>query len=180
MDLEVIKIIIEALKLQAKGMQLRSSRYLVKYSQAINDMNAIGWEQWYKSRVATSLSKMFPKYKKKKSTLKIILMYTTVQWKSLWQSRNEMVHGNEASQRRLKKNDRINAELTYIYSRKHMYLAKDRDILLSNLEDHLKLSLSSKQNWLLLYKDYLQDSAKHYRILSKHGTKKISFYFERK
>ena len=107
-------------------------------------------------------------------------MHTTVQWKSLWKSRNEYVHGTDMAKRVLKKKDRVNAEITYIYSRRHLYMTKDRDILLPRLQDHLNLSLSSKQNWLLIYKDFLQDSAKRYRNLSQGGTKKIPSYFKRK
>ena len=179
-DPTLIEIIITALKLHAKGMTLRASRYPQKYQNAINDMNEIGWGQWYQSRVAISLCVLFPQKKKKGSSIKILLAHTTTQWKRLWKQRNEIVHGSEKQKQQIKKRDRVDAEITYIYSRRHLYMLRDREILLPSLREHLEQALFSKQNWLLLYKKHLQESAKTFRTITTKGTRKISEYFNKK
>ena len=178
-DPVLIEIIIQGLWTYIKGHSLRASRFPLKYRIAINEMNEIGWGQWFSSRVSKSLCKLFPTKKKKGSVIKLLLMHTTVQWKALWKSRNKIVHGTDTQARQMKKRDRVNAELTYIYSRRHIYLSKDRDLLFSNLQDHLNNTTSAKQNWLLLYKHYLQESARKYRKISTTGTRRIPYFFKK-
>ena len=108
-----------------------------------------------------------------------MLDHTLLQWKNLWQCRNDTVHSNEMNKSASEKRLRVQAELTHIYSRRDQYLARDKDILFDTLEDHKGLPTTSIQNWLLLYKDHLRESAKQSKRMALKNVKTIKEYFSK-
>ena len=115
--------------------------------------------------------------KKKISFIQIILEHTIQQWKILWQTRNDIVHSNDHNSRTSERKSRVHAELAHIYKRKEEYLSKDRDILFKTLEEHQELPVSSIQNWLILYKSYLRESAATAKKLAIQHVRNIKEYF---
>ena len=107
----------------------------------------------------------------------MILDHTLLQWKTLWQQRNDVVHNNETNARVSEKKLRVQAELTHIYKQREEYLSKDKDILFDTLEEHQALPLSTIQNWLLLYKNHLRNSAATAKKLSLKHVRSIKEYF---
>ena len=103
--------------------------------EAVLEQNNIGWDNWFKSRVALSLRNLFPKPVKKQSLLKQLLDHTAVRWKALWAERNDVVHGRAEGSISQQRKLRAIAELEYIYSRKHLYLLKDQERLFDSIEN---------------------------------------------
>ena len=87
-DLELIRLLIQTLKKHAGEEDLELELLPEKYRRAFQDQYEIGWQNWYKSRVAKSLRDLFPKPGKTGSVLLQLLNHTTSQWKVLWQERN--------------------------------------------------------------------------------------------
>ena len=68
-DPVLINILIAGIRSSLKERNLRSTRFPPQYRQAITDMNAIGWCNWFKNRISSSLKELFPKPNKKQSLL---------------------------------------------------------------------------------------------------------------
>ena len=106
--------------------------------------------------------------------------HTIKQWKELWNIRNSLVHGKTLQEIQRHRRDKAFAELDYIYQRRHLYLPKDQSLLFEDILEHKKLPLLSIQNWLLMYKKYLQDSAKLARKRALKGVSRITKFFKKK
>ena len=108
------------------------------------------------------------------------MSHTLTQCRELWIQRNEIVHGHQKNQQNSEKKRRIHAELDYVYQRRSKYLNKDQELLFDTVADHKELPLTSIQNWLLMYKQHLSESAVLAKKFSLHGVKRISQYFKKK
>ena len=107
-----------------------------------------------------------------------IIKQTFTLWKDLWSERNEVVHGVENKNKISERKRRVYAELQYIYSRRKLYLEKDKELLFETVEKHQELPISSIRNWLLLYKDVFTSSAVVAKRNALRGVKKIQNYFK--
>ena len=94
----------------------------------------------------------------------------------MWKNRNIIVHGNDKENQTNQQCMRAYAVLEYIYSRRRLYLEKDKALLLDTVEEHKRLPLSTILNWLLLYKKYFQTSAKKARRNTMKGMKTLNHF----
>ena len=85
-------------------------------------------------------------------------------------------HGTVDAQNKTQKTLCVHEELEYVYSRWSEYLNKDQDILFESVEDHKELPVYSIQNWLIMYKGYLSDSACTAKQLALKEVKNIKHY----
>ena len=108
----------------------------------------------------------------------MILDHTLNKWKELWNQCNECVHNHHDKSQLSEKTKRIHAELEHIYRRRKLYLCKDQDILFDNVDQHKELPVSSIQNWLLLYKNYFQESSSLAKKYALRGVSKITNFFK--
>ena len=150
-----------------------------QYRLAFQHQAEIGWSNWYKGRVAITLTRLFPRQPKQKYLIPQLLSHTLRQWTTLWSLRNEIVHGHHQSSALSEKTNRIHAELRHIYSKRAQYLSKDQDILMEDISLHLKLPITSIQNWIILYKAHLSESAQLAKKFALRGVYKITRYFKK-
>ena len=177
-NVECMQFIIQALEMHQQSKQLDISTLPQKFQIAFHHQHQIGWNNWYKGRIATSLHRLFLQKGKKKDILEMILSHTLTQWKELWIQRNNIVHDYNESNSISERTKRIHAELDFIYSRRLQYLHKDQDILLDSLEAHKKLPTSSIKNWLILYKTHLSESIQIARKNALVGVTRLTQYFK--
>ena len=177
-NVQCVEFIIQALELHNMNKQIDLSTLPHEFRQDFQHQQRIGWSNWYKGRIALLFCPLFPKGEQKFDYLKVILNHTLTQWKELWIERNAIVHGHHNNSKQSEKTLRVHAELEHIYKRKSQYLNKDQEILFDNIEQHKILPISSIQNWLLLYKHHLIESAQLAKKYSLIGVSKITKYFK--
>ena len=131
----------------------------------------------FKGRIAYGFRDLFPRIGKQKDFLLCITNYTLTLWKDLWTERNEVVHGVTKSNQLSERTKRVHAELHRIYSRRHLYLEKDKDLLFDTVEEHINLPVSSIRNWLNLYKNHFTNSAYEAKKYALQGVAQITNYF---
>ena len=176
-DLECIKYINQALEKWVNGEIFDVTTVPSKYHASFLSQNRIGWANWFRGRISKEFRSLLPQRDKKKGFLFLVINKTIDEWCILWKLRNDTVHGATSTARTTEKRNRIHAELEHIYARRDQYLEKDKDILLESVEEHKTLSLSSIQNWMLLYKHQLIESAKISKKMALKGVHLITNYF---
>ena len=100
---ETMKHIVDALKFYARNDPIDSATFPSSVRQAIYDQSLIGWENWYKGRIAKSWSSVITTVPGEKDFLKTILSHTLSQCRELWLQRNAVVHGHNSNAHSIEK-----------------------------------------------------------------------------
>ena len=103
-DVQAMEYIVAALECHYDEKALDITTIPHRYCLAFQHQAAIGWSNWYKGRVAKTLTWLFPRQPKQKSLLPHLLSHTLRQWTTLWSLRNEIVHGHHESSALSEKN----------------------------------------------------------------------------
>ena len=88
---DYMKHIVKALELHQQSRKLDISTLPQDFQLAFHHQDQIGWNNWYKGRIATSHHQLFPKKDKQKDILQLILAHTLTQWKELWIARTTVI-----------------------------------------------------------------------------------------
>lgn len=161
--------------------------YPSKYGKLIRHQNRLGWRQLFNGRMSTEWARLQDDYlynQKRLSKTSSGVLWTTrvitviwAQFAIVWESRNSVVHGHDASSRSKIRRDMAQNQVKRIYRQRQNLLPRDRDFLFDDIADHLKNTTTSLLNWVATYKPLFKDSIKRAKKNSTKGVKAISTYF---
>ena len=99
------------------------------------------------------------------------------QWFSLWEARNQDLHGHDAKQKQSHLRQEVHRQLRDIYSTKQFMDPKVRSLLLQDPEAHATYPLHVTTNWLRLHTPIFKENVCKVRRMALKGMKSISTYF---
>jgi hypothetical protein len=121
------------------------TEYTGEFQELIQIQSTIGWSYFFQGRIALKWSKIqqqhysglpLVKGRDGSSWSRNIILYIFTQWVDLWKTRNEMVHGNDASTRAQAGKAQVIRELEILYSFCDETLHRDQHIFNIPIDEH--------------------------------------------
>ena len=181
-------ILLTALEAWLTNTPADFSQYPTQYSHLIRQQTQIGWRQLFNGRLSTEWSRLQDEYlyqqglHNKKTTG--LLWATTVlskiweEWTSIWNIRNQVIHGHDQTSRLNIQRLEAETELRAIYDERELLLPADQDHLFDDVNTHLAYSTNSIRNWLNTYQGLFTDSISKAKKRALDGVHSIRSYFQ--
>jgi hypothetical protein len=180
--------------------QLSPYDFPISYRLLISQQNKIGWRQLFHGRFATEWSRLHDDYtfhsqkqqqdgvyqRQLKGTRKRtgnqwcqdIASVLWSQWFVVWTSRNEVIHGRNATERRQKQDEENLRRLRKTYSQRELMEPSVQELLFEHLQDHEALPPHSIRNWLAVHEPIFLQSIKQVSSRAIQGVRNIKSYFQ--
>jgi hypothetical protein len=181
-------ILLTALEAWLTNTPADFSQYPTQYSHLIRQQTQIGWRQLFNGRLSTEWSRLQDEYlyqqglHNKKTTG--LLWATTIlskiweEWTSIWNIRNQVIHGHDQTSRLNIQRLEAETELRAIYDERELLLPADQDHLFDDVNTHLAYSTNSIRNWLNTYQGLFTDSISKAKKRVLDGVCSIRSYFQ--
>ena len=99
------------------------------------------------------------------------------QWYTLWEERNQDLHGRDNQQRQSNLRREVHRQLSNIYAKKHFLDPKVRSLLLRDPEAHATQPLQVTVNWLRMNTPIFKENVRKVRRMALEGVRSIRTYF---
>jgi hypothetical protein len=99
------------------------------------------------------------------------------QWHQVWNSRNQDVHGRDASGKRNAERRELRRQLEHIYAQRTMMEPRVQEMLLENAEAHEEHPHHVTKNWLRIHTAIFKASVRRVKTLALRGVRSIRTYF---
>jgi hypothetical protein len=158
--------------------------------RAICQQNLIGWQHLFLGRFSYEWSDIqdafYATHHRKTGTPKrrtgqrwqvAVIGHIWTQWKIIWASRNQDLHGTTAQQQRTALARDLRRDLRDIYDVKNQLEPSVQELLLADLETHLQKPNWVNRTWLAIHAPLIKASLKSVRDKAITGMKSIRQYF---
>ena len=180
-------ILLTALEAWLTNTPADFSQYPTQYSHLIRQQTQIGWCQLFNRRLSKEWLRLQDKYlyqqglHNKKTTG--LLWTTTIlskiweEWTSIWNIRNQVIHGHDQTSHLNIQRLEAETELRAIYDERELLLPADQDHLFDDVNTHLTYSMNSIRNWLNTYQGLFTNSIFNAKKRALDGVRSIRSYF---
>jgi hypothetical protein len=160
------------------------------FRRAIQQQNSIGWQHVFQGRFSHEWSDIqdgfyashhdhtgTPQRRTGQRWQVAVIGVLWKQWKVLWASRNQDLHGTTAMQQCRALSRALQRDLRDVYDLKDQLEPSVRALLLTDLETHLQKPTWVNRMWLDIHAPIVTASVKRAREKAIQGTKSIRHYF---
>ena len=100
----------------------------------------------------------------------------------VWTARNEAIHSHDTASQQQAQKRKVRLEMEALHEQRHRVLACDMDVFIGDtpaaLSHYLDTTNATQvQNWLHIWKPFIQSSVKSAQDLSLRGVQTMSTYF---
>lgn len=159
------------------------------FQQLVRQQNKIGWIQLFRGRFSREWARHQQEHltdtkqltKKRTGHLWTVNIITKLwtEWYTIWETRNAVVHGHNASTQQTIRREQAIQEITLIYSKREHYLPANREHLFTTLEEHIRGSTSKLVNWLNTFRALFRWSIKRAQEYAAADSHPITNFFPR-
>ena len=110
-----------------------------------------------------------------------VILYIWDKWFTLWQQRNQEVHGHDARTKAVALQRDLRRRLALIYRQRQDYEQTAQELLFESEEDHTRQQAPAViQNWLATSEQLFRDSARRLKARIRQGVQSILPFLSRR
>ena len=182
------EILLDGVEAWFSETQIDATKYPDRFSNLIRQQNSIGWRQVFNGRFSTEWSSLqdyhlFQTGKSSKTRTGTLwtVSITICIWdnfKTVWTTRNEIIHGHDDTTRNAAKRRIAQANIRRIYDKRNQLMPNDQQHLFDNIDTHLQKPTRSLINWYNTYQPMFSHSIKEAQRRSLLGVRSLRHYFQ--
>jgi hypothetical protein len=160
--------------------------YPPQYETLIREQSTIGWNQIFQGRVSNRWRETQQAYYDGSKTVsgrdgaswvRKTLGHFFTHWNLLWDSRNDDLHGKDATSKAKAAKDQAIRELELLYSLRDEVLQRDTALFYASLVEHKSKPSSTIRQWINTYRPLILQSTKEAKDKSILHVRPITSYF---
>jgi len=181
------QLLLDGLSAWMTNVSLRADAYPNQYQKLIRQQNAIGWRQLFNGRMSSEWTRLQEDYlfskgllgKTRSGTLWTTAIISAIwkEWDVLWKTRNDDVHGRDATSRARIERESTHKKIRSLYDLKGLMQPNDRHIFFDHVEEHLTQPTSHLQDWYSIQQPTVAHSVKEAKRKSVQNVRRLHTYF---
>ena len=168
---------------------MSSALYSEGVDSLLSQQNAIGWTHLWQGRFSAEWATLQDDYYARKKLNKLNKRYTghrwqvaiigTLwdQWRVLWESRNQDLHGATLAQRTQSEARDVHRDLRDLYDIRHRLDPPIQALFHDDITEHYARPTWVNQNWLAIHAPLIRDNLRQVTARAKLGVRSIRDYF---
>jgi hypothetical protein len=161
--------------------------YPDEFVELIYSQNAIGWRQLFNGKWSKHWARIQGTHVGESQDHETsiigdkwnvaIIQTIWIQWRDLWTTRNETVHGHDVQTRKLAELDFLKRRMRALYALEKRVEQTVAYVFRQPMEEHFSKGVNYITNWLAIYEPLVRESSKRATARDLQGMRPLTDYF---